>query len=390
MPEILKNRMMTPGPCDVPGEVLLAEATPQIHHRTPQFQKVYEQVHQLIKLVFKTERPVFSLSASGTGAMECAVANLTTPGSKPIVIDGGWFGKRWNDICKAYGLAADVITVEWGVSVDPVIIADRLTKNPDCPAVFVQLSETSTGGVHDVKALQQIVAKTNAVLVVDAISGLAAMPCETDAWALDCVLTGSQKSLMIPPGLAYITCGDRCWPKVDASKHPRFYFDLRKAKSGYEKMDHPFTPPTSLLWGQLKALQILEKEGIDNTVARHARLADATRAAVKGMGLHLFAKNPGNVLTSVTMPDGHDSGKLVKKCRDEYGVTLAGAQGPYKGKFFRIGHLGYVDDNDVIAAIAAVERVANEMGIRIPFGSGVSAAQEVLHKARMAKVGVKP
>lgn len=385
MPEILKNRMMTPGPCDVPGEVLLAEATPQIHHRTPQFQKVYEEVHRLIKLVFKTERPVFSLSASGTGAMECAVANLTTPGSKPIVINGGWFGKRWNDICKAYGLEADIIEVEWGVSVDVAEVKRRLDKNPDCPAVFVQLSETSTGGIHPIRELQEVVGKTNAVLVVDAISGLAAMPCETDAWNLDCVITGSQKSLMIPPGLAYITVNDRCWPKVEASKHPRFYFDLRKAKSGYEKMDHPFTPPTSLLWGQLRALQMLDKEGIDVTVARHARLADATRAAVKAMGLTIFAKNPGNVLTSVTMPEGHDSGKLVKKARDEYGVTLAGAQGPYKGKFFRIGHLGYVDDNDVITAIACVERVMNEMGIKIEFGSGVRAAQEVLHAARTKK-----
>lgn len=374
---------MTPGPCEVPGEVLLAEASPQIHHRTPQFRKAYEEVHRLIKLVFKTEQPVFSLSASGTGAMECAVANLTTPGSRPIVIDGGWFGKRWNDICKAYGLTADVITVEWGTAVDPAEVKRRLEANPDCPAVFCQLSETSTGALHPIEELQKIVSKTSAVLVVDAISGLAAQVCETDKWALDCVLTGSQKSLMIPPGLAYITVGARCWPKIEASKHPRFYFDLRKAKSGYDKMDHPFTPPTSLLWGQLKALQMLEKEGIDVTIARHARLADATRAAVKGMGLSLFAKNPGNVLTSVVMPEGQDSDKLVKKARDEYGVTLAGSQGPYKGKFFRIGHLGYVDDNDVIAAIACIERVMNEMGMKIPFGSGVAKAQEIFHQARM-------
>jgi serine---pyruvate transaminase len=386
MPEIMKNHMMTPGPTDVPGEVLLAEATPQIHHRTPQFQKVYEEVHTLIKHVFKTQKPVFSLCASGTGAMECAVANLTTPGSKPIVVDGGWFGKRWNDICVAYGLETDVITSEWGVAVDPAEVESRLKKNPACPAVFVQLSETSTGGIHPIKELQAICSKTDTLLVVDGISGLGAQTCETDAWGLDCVLTGAQKSLMIPPGLAYITVSDRAWTKIDASKHPRFYFDLRKAKKGYEKMDHPFTPPTSLLWGQLKALQILEAEGIDNTVARHARMADATRAAAVAMGLKLFAKDPGNVLTSVHSPEGLASGKLVKKARDEYGVTLAGAQGPWKDKFFRIGHLGYCDDNDVVLGIACLERVMNEMGVKIPFGSGVKAAQEVLHAARMAKV----
>lgn len=377
MSEILKNRMMTPGPTDVPGEVLLAEATPQIHHRTPQFQAVYEEVHRLVKNVFQTTRPVLSLCASGTGAMETAFTNLVSPGDRPIYVDGGKFGERWGDLAKNFGIDIVRIEVPWGEAVDPARIASALKENPACPVVFLQLSETSTGAIHPVKVIQEIVARTNAVLVVDAISGLGAEPCETDAWGLDVVLTGAQKSLMIPPGLAYITLNEKAWRRVEVAKLPRFYFDLRIGKKAYAKMDHPWTPPTSLLWGQLKALQILEREGIHTTIARHARLAAATRAAVEAQGLRLFAaKAPGNILTSVHTPEGIDGEKLVKKMRDEYGVTIAGAQEPYKGKFFRIGHLGYCDDNDVILTLGALERCLAEMGMAVDFGKGVAAAQK--------------
>lgn len=385
MTEILKNRMMTPGPTDVPGDVLLAEATPQIHHRTPQFQRVYEEVHQLVKLVFKTKRPVLSLCSSGTGAMETAFVNLCSPGDRPIYVDGGKFGERWGDIARNFGIDIVRIEVPWGEAVDPAVIAAELKKNPACPAVFLQLSETSTGAIHPVREIQKIVDGTKAVLIADAISGLGAEPCETDAWGLDVVLTGAQKSLMIPPGLAYISLSEKAWAQVEKAKLPRFYFDLRIGKKGYEKMDHPWTPPTSLLWGQLRALKILEAEGIDATVARHARLARATRAAAQGMGLRLFAKAPGNILTSVHTPEGVNGDKLVKKMRDEYGVTLAGAQEPYKGKFFRIGHLGYCDDNDVILTIGALERCLDEMGQKVAFGAGVAAAQKVFAEARRAK-----
>jgi aspartate aminotransferase-like enzyme len=380
----MKNHMMTPGPTDVAAEVMLAGAMPQIHHRTPQFVKIYEEVHRLTGRVFKTTRPVWSISASGTGAMEAAVANLTYPGSRPIVIDSGWFGKRWTEISAAYGMTADVIEVPWGEAVDPGELEKRLVANPDCPAVFVQLVETATGGTQPVRELQEIVSATKTVLVVDAISGLGAEPCDTDAWRLDCVLTGAQKSLMIPPGLAFISVGPRCDAVIDKTTHPRFYFDLRKYKKGFEKLRHPFTPPTSLIQAQWKALQLLEAEGIDATVARHQRLARATRGAIEALGLELFAKSPGAVLTSVVSPNGLDSSLIVKKARDEYGLTIAGSQGPWQGKFFRIGHLGFCDDNDIILAVGAVERVLKELGVPITLGAGVARAQEILfdHKIR--------
>lgn len=376
--------MMTPGPTEVPGEVLLAEATPQIHHRTPRFQKVYERVHELIKPIFQTQRPVFSLLASGTGAMEAAVSNLVAPGERPIVVVGGKFGERFAEIAKAYGADPVEVQVPWGEAVSPEAVARALEETPNAPCVLIQLSETSTGAVHPVKEVAEVVAKTDAVLVVDAISGLGACECKTDAWNLDVVLTGSQKSLMIPPGLAYITVSEKAWKRIEACPTGRFYFDLRKYRKGHAKMDHPFTPPTSLLWAQLRALELLAAEGIENTIARHARLAEATRAAVRALGLELFAKAPGNVLTSVTTPEGIDGERLVKKMRDEYGVTIASAQAPYKGKFFRIGHLGYTDDNDVTLTVAALERCLAELGREVAFGAGVAAAQRVLADARKA------
>lgn len=378
----MKKRLLSPGPCDVPPEVLLAGAAPQVHHRTPLFRNAYQRMLELIKPVFRTTRPVFPLCATGSGAMECAVANLTSPGERPIVVNGGWFGKRWNDICLAYGMETDVIEVPWGEAVDPAVVRTRLAANPAAPAVFVQLSETSTGAIHPIRELQDVCSATGALLVIDGISGVGAHECETDAWGLDCVLTGSQKSLMIPPGLAYITVADRAWERIERTRHPRFYFDLRKSRKGYEQMEHPFTPPTSLVQSQVKALELLAAEGLDVTIRRHARLAEATRRAARGMGLELFARAPGNVCTSIVMPQGLDSGVLVKKLRDEHGISIAGAQGPWKGKFFRIGHLGYVDDNDIVAVIGALERVLNEIGIRIPFGSGVAPALEYLHAIR--------
>ncbi len=382
MSELVKNRMMTPGPTDVPAPVLLAGAAPQIHHRSPQFQAVYEEVLSLLGMVFRTARPVFPLLASGTGAMECCVANLAPAGSRPLVVNAGWFGKRWNDICLAHGLETDVVEAPWGTAVEPSAVEERLAANPDCPAVFVQLCETSTGAVHPVKELQAICSRTKALLVVDAISGLGADPCATDDWNLDCVIAGGQKSFMIPPGLSYVTVGERCWPAIESCANPRFYFDLRKYRDGHRKASHPFTPPTSLLRSQLEALRMIRSEGMDAVNVRHAKLAKATRAAMAALGLELFARTPGNALTPVVMPGGRDAGPLVKKARDEYGVTLAGAQGPYKGKFFRIGHLGYVDGNDIIAAVACVERVLDELGVPVKVGAGVTAAQESLIESR--------
>ena len=375
-----KHRMMTPGPTDVPSEVLLEGAKKQIHHRSVEFQRIYSEILDLLKIVFKTSRPVLPILSSGTGAMECCVANLTSLDTKPIVIEGGWFGKRWNDICCGYGLETETIQVDWGKSVEPELLEEKLIENPNCSAVFVQLCETSTGAVHPIQELQEICSKKGVLLVVDGISGVGAEKCETDEWNLDAVIAGSQKAFMNPPGLSYITLSNRAWNAVRNSKHTRFYFDLRKYLDGYEKKNHPFTPPTSLLHSQLAALKMISDEGIDNSVRRHSLLASATRAGVKALGLKLFAEHPANSVTSVWMPEGLDSSLFIKKLMAEEGVTIAGAQGPWKGKFFRIGHLGFVDSNDIILTLSAIERVLKKMGVVIELGAGITAAQNILVK----------
>lgn len=373
-----KHHLLAPGPTEVPAAISLAEAQTLIHHRTPQFSEIYVRCHEGLKPIFKTAAPVYVLCATGTGAMETAVINTLSPGEKPIVVRGGVFGERWGKICEAYGIQPTYIDVEWGSAVDPAAIAKALAAAPNTPAVFTQLSETSTGAAMDVKAIAEITRKTETLLVVDAISGLGAMALETDAWGVDVVVAGSQKSFMLPPGLAFISAAERAWKRIDAAKLPRFYFDLRAYKKNLADKTSPWTPAISLCYALEKSLEMMNGEGIDAIVARHARHAEAVRRGVKALGLEPFAKNPGNVLTSVKVPDAVDGGKLVKKMRDEYGVTMAGGQGKIKGKIFRISNLGYVDDWDLVIALAAVERGLKALGGKVEIGAGVTAVQRYL------------
>jgi len=374
----MKNRLMTPGPVTVPPEVLMSMAKPIIHHRTQEFEKVMTDVRDGLKYVFQTKNEVYIFSSSSTGAMESSIVNLMSPGDVALVISGGKFGERWAEICKAYNINYHLIDVEWGKSLDIQRVADKLSSDPSIKCVYATLCETSTGVVYDIEGLGKIVKGTNALLVVDAVSGLGAVDIQTDNWHIDVVVSGSQKGLMIPPGLAFISLNQRAWDAVEKATLPRYYFDLRKAKKSIAKNQTPFTCSVSLLFALQESLSRIRQEGLKNVLARHARLAEATRAGIKGLGLEVFSASPSNAVTAVRVPEGIDGEKLVELVAERYGITFAEGQDKLFGKIFRIAHLGYVDDIDVISAIFALEMALLSMGFSIQRGLGVSAAERVL------------
>ncbi len=376
-----KNYLLTPGPTPLPPEICEALSRPIIHHRTPQFQAVLKNVEEGLKAVFQTKNDCFILTSSGTGAMEAAVVNLLSWGDKALIIQGGKFGERWTELCQAYGIEPIVIDVEWGKALDPKELKDYLSKEKAIKAVFSTLCETSTGVTFDIKGLAQVVAETDAVLVVDAISGLGAIDLAMDDWGVDVVVCGSQKGLMLPPGLGFIAVSKKAWKLVEASNCPKYYFDLKSAKKALDKTDTPFTPAIGLIIALDEALKIMRQEGLENIFKRHSKLADATRAAVSALGLELFSPTAASDgVTAVKVPEGIDGEKLVKIMRDEYGVTIAGGQGEMKGKLIRIAHMGYISEFDIILGIACLEKVLKKLGYNFEFGSGVKAAQEVLIK----------
>jgi len=369
---------MSPGPTPVPEKVLLRMADTIIHHRTPQFQAVLKDVNVKLKKVFRTENPVLMFASSGTGAMEASVVNLLSKGDKALIIKGGKFGERFAEICAAYGVEVVDYDVEWGKAADPAVVEKLLKDNPGVKAVYGTLCETSTGVVHDVKGIAAVVAATDAVLVIDAISGLSADEMKPDEWGVDVVVCGSQKGLMLPPGLAFLSVSPKAQKLAEASDLPKYYFDLKAALKSHGKDDTPWTPAVSLITGLDSVLDMMLAEGVDEVLARHARLGEATREAVKAMGLEVFAECPSNAVTSVKVPESVDGGALVKKMRDEQGVTIAGGQASLKGKIFRLAHLGYMDEYDTIGAIAGVEMVLSQLGYDIQLGKGVAKAQELL------------
>ncbi|MDD4899293.1 MAG: alanine--glyoxylate aminotransferase family protein [Candidatus Omnitrophica bacterium] len=376
-----KSYLLTPGPTPLPPQVRAAMARPIIHHRTPQFQAVLKEVGEGLKYVFQTSGDVYILTSSGTGAMETAVINLLSPGDTALTVHGGKFGERWTELCKAYGITAEVINVEWGKAVDPQEIAKKLKANPKIKAVFTTLCETSTGVTNDIAAIADVVKKTDAVLVVDAISGLGAIDLKTDSWGVDVCVSGSQKGLMLPPGLAFISVSAKAWGLVNAAKSPRYYFDLRTAKKAWESTDTPFTPALTLVIALNEALKMMREDGLENIFIRHKKMADATRAAMKALGLELFAPTAASdVVTAVKVPAGLEGEKLVKTMRDKYGVVIAGGQAELKGKVFRIAHMGFIEEFDIIAGISCLEKVLSQMGYKFELGKGVKAAEEVFLK----------
>jgi aspartate aminotransferase-like enzyme len=376
-----KEYLLTPGPTPLPSQISSAMARPIIHHRTPQFQEILKEASLGLKWAFQTANDVFIISSSGTGAMEAAVINLLSSGDTALVVQGGKFGERWAEIAKAYGINIEIIDVEWGRAVSPAEISKRLKSNPQIKAVFATLCETSTGVDNDIQAIAAVVNESFAVLVVDAISGLGAVDLKTDAWGVDVVVAGSQKGLMLPPGLGFITVSPKAWKLVEASKSSRYYLDLRKAKKAFDKNDTPFTSSITLIIALNEALKMMQQDGLENIFKRHRIMADATRAAMQALGLELFAPlAASDGVTAVKVPSGIDGEKLVKTMRDTYGVTIAGGQDELKGKVFRIAHMGFIAESDIIIGLSCLEKVLTQMGYKFTLGVGVAAAEEIFVK----------
>ena len=377
---MLKRYLLAPGPTQVPPEVLLAMARPIIHHRAPEFATLFAQIRQDLKWLFQTEAEVLTLVSSGTGGMEAAVSNFLSPGEKALFVNGGKFGERWGKLCKTFGVQATEIKVEWGQAVDPQAIAETLKQDPSIKAVYVQASETSTGVAHDTRAIAEIVRKREqTILVVDAITALGVFDLKTDAWGIDVLVAGSQKALMLPPGLAFISVSDKAWNLADKAKNASFYFNLKKEREAQQKNQTAYTDGVSLMIGVKEVLTMLRAEGLGNVFSRHARMAQAMREGMKAAGLSLFPKqNPSDALTVVATPEGVDGQAVYKNLREQYGITAAGGQDHLKGKIFRISHMGYIDTFDVIQALAATEMVLKGLGYPIKLGAGVGKAEELL------------
>lgn len=379
---MLKRYLLAPGPTPVPPEALLAMAMPIIHHRSPDFIPVLEEAKRGLQWLFQTKNDVLILSSSGTGGMVGSVNNFFSPGDRVLVVNAGNFGERWTKICKAYGLDVEEIRLEWGYAVDPHDVDKALKKNPSIRGIFVQASETSTGVYHDIEAIAGIVRKyENTILVVDAISALVAHDLRMDEWGIDVLIGGSQKGLMLPPGLAFVGISEKAWRFSEDSKCPRFYFNFKKEREALAKNQTNFTSPVTLIIGLNECLKLLKKEGLQKAFERHKRLAHATREAIKAIGLELFSREShSNAVTAIKAPSGFDGQAIYRDLREKYGITAAGGQGQAKGKIFRIAHLGYADTFDIIIAIAGVEMVLKAMGYPVTLGKGVSVAQGLLMK----------
>ncbi|MGH2567327.1 MAG: pyridoxal-phosphate-dependent aminotransferase family protein [Bacteroidota bacterium] len=372
----MKKRLFTPGPTPVPEHVQLRMAEPMIHHRHPEFQELFSRVNKNLQYLFQTSRDVLTLTSSGTGAMEAAVCNLHSPGETAIYVNGGKFGERWGEILKAYGVTAVESGVEWGSAIVPEKILETLKENPNASAVYLTHSETSTAVVTDVKNIAALVRQhSSALTVVDGITAIGAMEFRMDAWGIDVVVTGSQKGLMIPPGLAFIALSDRAAERMERSKLPKYYFSLSKARKALRDGDTPWTPAVSLLTGLDAALEMIRAEGIEQVWARHARLAGAVRAAVQALGLKLFASAPSNALTGFWIPERIEAKKFNDALKKTYGITIAGGQGHLAGKIVRISHLGYYDELDIVALVAGLEMALRDCGYACEPGAGVQAAQ---------------
>jgi aspartate aminotransferase-like enzyme len=381
-----KYRLMSPGPTPIPPEVSAAGALPIIHHRTPEFGEVFTRVNENLKRVFLTENDVFTYAASGTGAFEGAIQNLFSPGDKVLVVNNGNFGNRWVKMSKAFGLTVIELGYDWGVKADNGEVADTLSRDPEIKAAICVLSETSTGTVNDIEGFAR--ATKGVVSIVDAVSGLGACPLRTDEWGVDVVVAGSQKALMTPPGLGFVSVSEKAMRAHEESTMPRYYFDWTAAKTAYAKTppQTAWTPAVSVIIQLDVALQQLLDEGVENVFERHVLLGRAARAGIKGMGLGLFGPDEdlNSAVTAAWVPEGVDGKQFVKMLFREHGIQVAGGQGPMEGRIFRIGHCGYFDAYDIIATIAAAELALESLGRPVELGRGVGAAQRVFSRSGVA------
>ena len=379
---MIKRFLCSPGPTPVPADVLAEMSKPLIHHRTPQFSAIVSENAALLKEMFQTRNTVLTLTSSGTGAMEASVTNFLSKGDKMLVISAGKFGERFAEIGKTYGAVIVELKNEYGKDVKPADVEKALKENPDVKAVYTEYSETSTAVAFDIKGFAAVVKKTEAILVVDGITAIGAMEFKMDDWGVDVAIAGSQKSFMIPPGLAFIAISEKAEKLMKTSTMPKFYFDLTREMKSLEKQTTAWTPAISLFIGLNQALKMMKEEGLDNIAKRHFLIAECFRKSIQAIGLKLFADVPSvrasDALTAVKVPDGIDGGKIPGLMRDRYGVTIAGGQGSMKGKIFRLGHLGYVDKSDIIVELQAMELALKEAGYQFEYGASVAAAQKFI------------
>jgi len=380
MPGIIKERLFTPGPTPLLMEAQARTlAAGDIHHRTEAFRKIMTETLALLKYYYDTRNDVLVFASSGTGAMEGAVSNLFSPGERMLVGTAGKFGERWMGIAQAYGIEAVKVELPYGQPVDIAAMKQKLASHGPFRAVFIQATETSTAVMNDVHALGEAVKNyAETALVVDAITGLGTSDLRIDAWGLDIVIGGSQKAVMIPPGLAFASVSEKAWGLIAKSKLPRFYFDFAKERKNQAKGETAYTPATTLIVSLHAALEYIKKLGRENLIANAALLAEASRAAAQALGLKLFAESsPANAATAVCAPAGMDSGAIVKELRTRFGAIIANGQGSMKGQIFRLAHLGYYDIADLFAVFAALEIALLKLGHKVELGSSVRAAQEV-------------
>ncbi len=365
-------KLFTPGPTAVPAEVLETQARPLIHHRTEEFRRALTESMRGLQYVLETRNPVVILTASGSGAMEATVVNLTKPGDTVIVTEVGKFSERWREIAEVFGVKVVVVRTEYGDVASPDAVERAFQDNRGASVLFTTHSETSTGALQDVEAFAKVTQRHGALIAVDAITSAGAHRVRTDDWGLDAVVGGSQKGVMIPPGLGYVALSPRAIAKMRAGRHPVYYFDLLKAVTSAEKGDTPYTPAITLVLALECALKMMREESIEKVVARHDANASAVRAAVTAMGMELLAKIPSNAATAVVTP-GDSAGAITKHIEKRYGVKIAGGQGSLKGKIVRIGHLGYYDETDMYTVVSAFEATLNDLGLVKTFGAGVAA-----------------
>ncbi len=376
--KLLKKYLLAPGPTPIPPEILTAMSMPIIHHRSTDFIPVFDAARKGLQWLYQTKNDVLILCSTGTGGMVGSVNNFFNAGDKVLVINGGKFGERWTKICQAYGLQVEEIAVDWGYAIKPEIVEAALKKSPEIKGVFVQATETSTGVNHDIEALSRIVKKrSDTIFVVDAISALVAHDIKTDEWGIDVMVGGSQKGLMLPPGLSFVSVNEKAWKMSEKSKAPRFYFNFKKEREAQIKNQTNFTSAVTLIIGLNESIKLLQKEGLDNVFKRHEQIAGATRQAIKAIGLKLYSKEShSNSVTAISAPEGLDGQAIYKTLKDRYGITAAGGQGHAKGKIFRIAHLGYSDLFDVITAVAGIEMVLSGMGHPVKLGAGAAAIEK--------------
>lgn len=384
-----RHILLTPGPTPLPPEVLKVLSEPISYHRTPQARKVIGEATSMLKEIFQTSADIFTITSSGTGAMEASMVNFLSPGDQIIAAHAGKFGERWVKLANHYGFNVIEVKAEYGHAVKPAEIEKALKDNPNVKAVYTTLCETSTGVNHDIQAIAKLVTKTKAILVVDAISGLLADPVAQDAWGIDVIVTGSQKGLMVPPGLSFFSVSKKAWALYESSKTKKFYLDLKLYQKAMVDSDTPFTPAITLIHALHKALEIIKKKGLAKHLEETARLAHATREAMAALGLQFFAKERlSNVTTAVIVPDGVDGGKLVKTMRDEYGVTIAGGQGEMKGKIFRIAHLGHISESDLTTGIEVLCEVLNQLKFACDAKKAIGAFRSALSNKKTSKISV--